>query len=57
MSKRLEQAICNYSDGQYILKNAQKFLRKKSPISLVIREIIIKTIPKYYYILGRMTAM
>lgn len=57
MSKRLEQAICNYSDGQYILKNAQKILRKKSPISLVIREIIIKTIPKYYYILGRMTAM
>ena len=31
MSKRLEQAICNYSDGQYILKNAQKILRKKKP--------------------------
>lgn len=57
MSKRLEQACAITQDGQHTLKNAKKNLRKKSSVSLVIREILIKTIIKYYDILGRMTAM
>lgn len=57
MGLRCDQATYNKKVIQMDNTHEKKFMKKKGSISLVIREVLIKTITKYYYIPSRMITM